>query len=325
MAKILDPSQLNRKINKYGPYIYFYNTDIPNYDKSMVDYMNKMASKYPSLQVFQIDWTQYWDFCVGKPIDAMNKVYLYCKNRKIEERIMEDEKVINEIFKKAIHLHNINVENKAKNIGSKAMNISLLRNGQTYTGQLQRRRYINNWHKMKLLETKINYDNDIGKSENINSEQLSKKNSILEKPETLIEENKQNYKIFVKEAPCQIKRDYIIKPLTYNKESKDYSTYFLKNNDNKEMKNSIRNKLSDSQMSLLRSKIIKSDLTHSLNLRNHFSNSSDTTTINKFKSVSKFNNLSQKEATSFVSYLKDDMSEPKSLKKYFLRRVDSDI
>lgn len=117
MAKILDPKNIDRRICHSGVYIYFYNSNYKGLNKSIVDHINKLASEYPALYVFEVNWEKYCAYMPGTQIEEMHKVYLHCDNKKEHEKFMPDKNDINCIFLKAIKLYNDRIERKIQNIG----------------------------------------------------------------------------------------------------------------------------------------------------------------------------------------------------------------
>lgn len=83
MAKIFEPKLLNRRLYRYGPYIYSGN--FPGFNKNNSDYMNKKASEYPYLAVFRIGGTKYLYFCSLTPIKAIcNGIYIVMTIKKMK-------------------------------------------------------------------------------------------------------------------------------------------------------------------------------------------------------------------------------------------------
>lgn len=138
MAKITDPRNLDRQLLHYGPYIYFYNAYCHGFNKSMVECVKKLSSEYPAIIVYELNWAKYSDYRPATSIEEIYKVYLVCDKKK-EEWFMPDKTTMNEIFGKAIQLYNKNLEFRAKNVGSKGINIKLNEKYNSYDMALKRR------------------------------------------------------------------------------------------------------------------------------------------------------------------------------------------
>lgn len=281
MAKTLDPRDFNRKVSYNSPLIYFYYSDIPSFDRSIFDYMNKLATEYPDLRVFMINWEIHLKYFALKPSEEIYKVYLYFNNKLYDEKFKPDKKEMNEIFKKAIQLFNLYAEIKANNIGTKAMNIKLNGVDDSYERKLKRRLDINERIKRKILETRIVFKHSIDESEtmNIKKEILSKNDRIFKNDQQ--SNDSKNTNEIVKTTGYQINRDFVIQSVFYNATKNDYCSYISKNYAPKILQNS--NKFNDS--------------------------------------ITTLNFPPRNDYLSYDTYLKDDKQEPKSLKKYFLKRL----
>lgn len=155
MARILEPKLLNNRLSHYGPCIYFFESDNIIFNKTMVEYLNKLARECPDLGVFKIDWRKYLLFRPCTPLKEIYKVYLYC-NKKIQyEKFMPDQKDINEMFIKAIELHNDRIEQKAQNIGSGRKILKLNPNAIDYNDKLKQKTIFSKWARSKIVKHKI--------------------------------------------------------------------------------------------------------------------------------------------------------------------------
>lgn len=130
MAKSIEPRYLERRILFHGPYIYFYDSGSLGPNKLMVEYINKMALEYPKLSVIKIDWSKYLYYQPKVTIEELYTVYLYYNTKKQVEVFMPNKPDIDEIFRKAVHFHNMKIENKVKNVGSRVLNINKLKDNK---------------------------------------------------------------------------------------------------------------------------------------------------------------------------------------------------
>lgn len=313
MIKELDPVDFIRRLYHYGPYIYFYTNSFIGADKSIEMYINKMSSKYPDLQVFSIDWRKYCDYYGRESTKLINKVFLHCKNQIVDERFMTDTKEIDEIFKKAIELYNINVENKAKNIGTRAINVKLYGKDDSYKLELKKRMKINDCKRRKMLESKIFYKNDMDQpeNENIKNECLSKNEGILIYDKFQKNENSLE---FLKETNGKSYKDSLNKPI-FNNTNKIELSNKLNISSKKTLQNLIKN--DDSGLSKIGLERSKSSLQFS-NLSNNVSSNHESYSRIKSNCISEF--PISNEVFSYDAYFRDDKPGPKSLKKYILKR-----
>lgn len=118
MAKNADPVKVSRFLWHPGPYLYFYRTHDCEKNKKIVYHMNFMAHQFREINVLQIDWEKQLKFDQSTKITEMNTVYLYSNGDLKGFRYEPTENDIYEIFERAIHFYNNNLEKRAQNIGS---------------------------------------------------------------------------------------------------------------------------------------------------------------------------------------------------------------
>lgn len=268
MAITVDPKNIYRRISHYGPYIFFYNGNCPGFNKSMVEYMNKMASEHPYLCVFQMDWQKYTSYRPDKQIEEIYKVYLYCNNKKEDEKLMPDKKAINEIFGKAIVFHNKKVDIRAKNIGKKAESKIILENDDRLKFKLHRRMINNKWKRKSILKTKV-----ISKLDPTHPEVESIRNKSLLKYQEIIN----NFNCKDQENTIKLtNKNSSITPWFCNTNINDIPSDILSNEGDVESQDQLKNINVDNYPSFKNNlKTARSPSTKSANLPNLFSEKSN--------------------------------------------------
>lgn len=118
MAEKICTTVLERYLNRKGPYVYFYDGNCEGLNETIVKYSNEMASKFPQIKVFQIDWLQAIRNHPYIQQSDMNKLFLIFNGQKVEEKQITDIETINYVFKRAVETYNMNITRRAKNLGS---------------------------------------------------------------------------------------------------------------------------------------------------------------------------------------------------------------
>lgn len=322
MAQKLDPRNLYKRICHYGPYIYFCNSDAPGFDRSIVEYMNKLAKEYSVLNVFELDWEIYSKFFCAQSTEEVFNVYLYCKGLKIDEKIRPDENAMNELFEKAIQIHNERFEQRANNVGKRALNIKLDKDLVSYTRELKKRLCANRWRRRRYLESKIIYKHDQMKveKESYIIEKISKSKAILEKAKDRKDAKTHKSLTCNKTVRIPINQISIVKSLSFNDRIQNVSSDTCKSLNQRKLQNLQLINYDNYEIPLSNSELFESHSQNFLNLQQNFYFNPERSLNLKPHSLSKLDHISPTVNFSYDSYLRYRPLEPKSLKKYFLKR-----
>lgn len=314
MAKYLNPKELDRRISRYGPYIYFFNANYPDYNKTMVEYLNKLASEYPALLVFELDWAKYFAFRPETHIHENYKVYLYCNNKKEDEKFMPDKKAMDGIFAKAIHLYNKFIEYKVNKYIIREHTPKFDEKYYSNNRKFNKSLYCKKWKKEKLMKAKIISKFHIENSENTKNKKIE--NSFKfenDKPENLIAKS---VDLFNDNSQSLENQNSMIIPWFYNTRIEDLPPDVLKNDIQSDSKNYLNDNYSiDSSIQKSYPYIPRPQSPHMGNVMNRYASPKH----NILNLESKNYTLSRNEVISCNKYLKDNIRARKTAKRYCLK------
>lgn len=241
MVKTLDPRNLLNRMRHFGPYLFFYNTDIYSSNDKMIEYINKLSSEYPKLSVFQLDWKLFKKIYPMTPPEETDKIFLYSKSKIIDEKFKHNKEDIDDIFKEAIKLHNIKIENKAKNIGMKGIKVDIKNDSSEI---YLKKRLLNNESKRKcILKNKLIFKHNSNKSVNeiLKRERSSWHNEFSEKAKIQNFKNIENQTL-TKKIKNFIDETSLDRPWFYTPNAIDLPSKILSNDFSKKSKRKVTKK-----------------------------------------------------------------------------------
>lgn len=208
MAQKKHVHQLEYYLWRQGPYIIFFNACRTGFNEEIVKNMNELATQYPALNVFEIDWEKKKTCTQGLKDEVMNTVYIYSDGKIKEEYFCPDKDKINELFKIAIVQYNQNLEIRARNVGNRKKrfdkNISI--SSVEKLNDSEKKKIENK--KKYILKRKIKYNNEsilpLENEEKFHSLKMKTKDKIPEKDNNDFNKNYEEVEQF---KQCCLKPD----------------------------------------------------------------------------------------------------------------------
>lgn len=173
MIKKIHPRDLGRYLWHIGPYIVYYKGKVSENNNLLCQNILKMSIKYDNLNLLEINWQDQNKYQPHTSDTKINSVYLYYKGMIKLFRHNPDENDIKDIFGDAIFYHNVEIDERAKNIG-KYPRLKILNEEDVKTMKEKRRIRI---YKTKLKSKKRKY---LNRKLFLTSEEGSLKNSFID-------------------------------------------------------------------------------------------------------------------------------------------------
>lgn len=114
-----EPKYLKRRLCHPGPFIVYYNSEIDDYNKSLVFKMKTLAKLYCEFHFLEINWSEYIKYIRNADEKLFNQVHLFYENKPVKVLEFPENAELEELIISSIKYYNLKIINLCETLGTR--------------------------------------------------------------------------------------------------------------------------------------------------------------------------------------------------------------